>query len=1572
MSLGNDRAKSKSLAQQDVNFRGDFKKKLSFSGETAPYASELLKKKMEGDYNAGEEIPEDELENLTLSHQQSKILMVESESSYSFTSSEPDSLSFRSFNSLESSQHSGISTKSIDIIEFEKIKNRQDLKLAKEQHRISRSQSFNLSISSSQDPKNSDSITKLDEKMVTIIQQSLKKSKTDNLNLCSQPEKIKKIPIYPKLMEIRYEYFTKLKHMLKKNRRLGFENIYESETPISEMQLSTLKHGILEDISAKYHKITCVQTDPEMRMVAIGTSDGELVISSTKNSNFYREEISREKGGKGKTMRKLPSGETDFITAMHFWADPYDIYEYNESFGQQEKTIYKFYHKGMDLEEDEESQSKGNKNKLEGQDKKGKNPDIIPAYKNGYDFRGILLLGFKSGRIESLRFDSTTFKFVRYCIIKKPSGNKTAITNLEEILSLAAVGDNCQNIVFIDATFKVQVAEFSEFYERGNFKSHRYTRNKSKGLGAMLLGKLNLSLTNHFDWRVLEELENNCIPHILLKTIYIDEYTIKIMLVPNGNNIHFFRVDEPDEYTSMTVFTKLGVICAPMNVGRIGEECFVDFVFDEVGTKKLSHIVIAWANYIACYRVMSQLILPENFHKDYKMFIFHSMVEVTNVIISLTYFQNGLCCYMDEKGQFGIYNVRKHTLMEPKEKIITSHTNLVQLQMLNQTISSGNQPSQEFPGSELFKKHKNMAYQDRMEDNGLNRVSQLMTHEFDLDEPIYSETGVSDNFSESVGEETKFEIEGRVKQHKFKKTVRYDQQEVNEISAIINSRLSKKHLLSVPINNHRSTTYSKTICSGKNSQILIMTQKGLKIFEMLHWVVYAQKVIEKGTTRQVLCLLNDLLDQRSIKLVTDSAVLHQKIEYRLRNKGLLKGLSGLNLRDVPSFSHFLDKEEKFKHNFLKLGVFYTENKFKILMEPLVAMRAMVKQFISSILVERLLNCQNKEIDQIIKQSIFLLTKLRMRYFILDDYWRVIQKLERQINQEKYSESKNERKKKIKIIESSYLDNLRLFYECGMIKLLDENFKIEDKEMQNLCEEVFDFSGIHDTYSSIRSTSLNINTLKVEEKVILAPEPEEIQLQEDGQVESYLKTKLELEELQRERFDGITGDLFQNKKPQLALQFLLYLFKNEIYNSIILKHLISEQECYLLSYIILNWKKKNNVKLDSIYGRNCIRVIPLVMLIKKIEYFKEQETERQLEAINEEDEFSDESSEEERNEYSRDTSGLLTKSELGNTLQKSIVPSQTNKKSNFKCSKKDKLIYELYWYIFEVLIGHFGEGQYNKKHIQGDKDSMVAVLRFLFDEQWIKTLLKFNQTIFLSMIKFLIKSGIKIVIDQFTYSINRFLEKQRKMKMKDGDPQNQNQGISFSPPLFEEEEYQDSEDEEVTLVTKAPEKAGFLKLRKLWKKLKRKKKRKRKASILENFKRRSFTEDKAQNQPVTPIPAFSPGKAFEKKQKASLNTFLVLVHECLLDENQSQDPIRMAPFYLLISQMTLDLNISVYFQKKILKLFLEKFELITQKYTPENQLVATIIKLFRIYRMSHDVKLYDHSDFELKSLVENHR
>ena len=80
---------------------------------------------------------------------------------------------------------------------------------------------------------------------------------------------------------------------------------------------------------------------------------------------------------------------------------------------------------------------------------------------------------------------------------------------------------------------------------------------------------------------------------------------------------------------------------------------------------------------------------------------------------------------------------------------------------------------------------------------------------------------------------------------------------------------------------------------------------------------------------------------------------------------------------------------------------------------------------------------------------------------------------------------------------------------------------------------------------------------------------------------------------------------------------------------------------------MNWKKKNNVRLDSLYGRNCIRVIPLVVLIKKIEYFKEEEELRtKLHAINEEDEYIE--SEESESNMSIPSKGVASNVISGNS------------------------------------------------------------------------------------------------------------------------------------------------------------------------------------------------------------------------------------------------------------------------------------------------------------------------------------
>jgi hypothetical protein len=94
----------------------------------------------------------------------------------------------------------------------------------------------------------------------------------------------------------------------------------------------------------------------------------------------------------------------------------------------------------------------------------------------------------------------------------------------------------------------------------------------------------------------------------------------------------------------------------------------------------------------------------------------------------------------------------------------------------------------------------------------------------------------------------------------------------------------------------------------------------------------------------------------------------------------------------------------------------------------------------------------------------------------------------------------------------------------MIKLIDENKDTEDAKMMTLCEDIFNFKDLHDTYTAIRSTSISINSLPKDKlKIQIAPDPEEIQRSANGDVHSYLKTKLQLEVIQRSRFINILDD-----------------------------------------------------------------------------------------------------------------------------------------------------------------------------------------------------------------------------------------------------------------------------------------------------------------------------------------------------------------------------------------------------------------------------------------------------------------
>ena len=94
------------------------------------------------------------------------------------------------------------------------------------------------------------------------------------------------------------------------------------------------------------------------------------------------------------------------------------------------------------------------------------------------------------------------------------------------------------------------------------------------------------------------------------------------------------------------------------------------------------------------------------------------------------------------------------------------------------------------------------------------------------------------------------------------------------------------------------------------------------------------------------------------------------------------------------------------------------------------------------------------------------------------------------------------------------------------------------------------------------------------------------------------------------------------------------------------------------------------------------------------------------------------------------------------------------------------MYLFCWYIYEVLIEHFGEGKFSKLHITGDKKVMLSVLRFLFDSKWIKILVAYHQIIYLSLLKTLVRSGVQIIISQFQTELQPFLDKQLAIKNRD--------------------------------------------------------------------------------------------------------------------------------------------------------------------------------------------------------------
>lgn len=189
------------------------------------------------------------------------------------------------------------------------------------------------------------------------------------------------------------------------------------------------------------------------------------------------------------------------------------------------------------------------------------------------------------------------------------------------------------------------------FYEREEFRCHSYTTSKKgKGIGAALLGILDLSIVEHFKWVVLDTVPSFTVPNLKTKKVAVKNKKFEIMLLSTSDKVNVYRIDEPSPGFEHIRVKKLGFISIPKIGQGATHETLVEMVIDYVEERKLSHIIIANGNLIYCYQIVLEAIDPEVFNSDYVLFGLHSVVEIANPVLSLNYMANGLCCFIDSMG----------------------------------------------------------------------------------------------------------------------------------------------------------------------------------------------------------------------------------------------------------------------------------------------------------------------------------------------------------------------------------------------------------------------------------------------------------------------------------------------------------------------------------------------------------------------------------------------------------------------------------------------------------------------------------------------------------------------------------------------------------------------------------------------------------------------------------------------------------------------------------------------------------------------------------------------------------
>lgn len=146
------------------------------------------------------------------------------------------------------------------------------------------------------------------------------------------------------------------------------------------------------------------------------------------------------------------------------------------------------------------------------------------------------------------------------------------------------------------------MAEFLEFYERDEFTSHSYTTSRSgRAIGVALLGFVDLSLTQYFQWKTLDTLMSLSVPNIKIKSIMVKDKKYELMLISTSDKVNLYRIDEPNPGMSHIRVKKLSSISVPRSLSSETRETQIEMVFDYVEDRKISHIIVANGNLIACH-----------------------------------------------------------------------------------------------------------------------------------------------------------------------------------------------------------------------------------------------------------------------------------------------------------------------------------------------------------------------------------------------------------------------------------------------------------------------------------------------------------------------------------------------------------------------------------------------------------------------------------------------------------------------------------------------------------------------------------------------------------------------------------------------------------------------------------------------------------------------------------------------------------------------------------------------------------------------------------------------------------